>query len=43
MWMSRCDAMYVRRGVVVRRGSRLGDTVESVEKLVITHELVKKL
>jgi hypothetical protein len=43
MWISRCDVMYVRQGVVIRRGSRLGDTIESIEKLVITYELVKKL
>ena len=41
--MSRYDATYVRRGVVVRRGNRLGGTIGSVEKLVIMRELVKKL
>jgi hypothetical protein len=42
-WMSRYDATYVRQGVVVRRGNSLGGAVRSVEKLVITYELVKKL
>lgn len=29
--MSRCDAMYVRQGVVVGRGNCLDDTVKSVD------------
>ena len=41
--MSRCDATYVRRGIVERRGSCLGGIVGSVEKLVRIRELVKKL
>jgi hypothetical protein len=41
--MSRYDAIYVRRGVVIRRGNRLSDIVGSVEKLAIMREHVKKL
>ena len=41
--MSRYDATYVRRGVVVRRGNRLGGTIGFIEKLVTIRELVKKL
>jgi hypothetical protein len=41
--MSRCDATYVWRGVVVKRGNRLSGTVGSVRKPVIMHELVKRL
>jgi hypothetical protein len=35
--------MYIRRGVVVKRGNRLGGTIGSIGKLVIIRELVKKL
>jgi hypothetical protein len=41
--MSKYDVIYVRRGVVVRKSNRLESTVESVEKLAIIRELVKKL
>jgi hypothetical protein len=41
--MSRCDATYVRRGVIERRGNRLGGAVGLVGKLVIMRELVKKM
>ena len=41
--MSRCNAMYTRRGLVVGRGNRLGDGVGLAEKLVIMRELVKKM
>jgi hypothetical protein len=41
--MSKYDATYVRRGVVVRKGNHLDSTVGSVEKLAIMRELVKKL
>ena len=35
--------MYALRGVVIRRGNRLGGTIGSIEKLVIIRELVKIL
>jgi hypothetical protein len=41
--MSRCDAIYVRQGVVEGRGNRLGGVVGLAEKLVIIRELVKKI
>jgi hypothetical protein len=41
--MSKYDATYVKRGVIERRGNRLDGTVELVEKLVTTRELVMKL
>ena len=41
--MSRYDVTYVWQGVVRRRGNPLGGTVGSVGKLVIMHELVKRL
>jgi hypothetical protein len=41
--MSRCDAIYMRRGVVEGKDNRLYGTVGSVEKLVIMRELVKRL
>ena len=41
--MSRYDATCVQRGVFGRRGNRLGGTIGLVEKLVIMHELVKKM
>jgi hypothetical protein len=43
MWMSRCDATYVRRGVVEGRGNCLGGAVGPAKKLVIMRELVKKI
>ncbi len=41
--MSRFDATYVQKGVLRRRGNRLGGAVEPAEKLVIIRELVKKI
>lgn len=41
--MSKFDATYVQRGVVEKRGNYLNDAVELAEKLVIMHELVKKM
>jgi hypothetical protein len=35
--------IYVKWGVIERRGNRLDGTVELIEKLVTTCELVKKL
>jgi len=43
IWISRFDATYVRREVVEGRGNRLDDAVGLAEKLVIMHELVKKM
>ena len=41
--MSRFNATCMWRGVVEGRGNRLDDTVGLAEKLVIMHELVKKM
>jgi len=41
--MSRCDATYVRQGVVEGKGNRLGSAVGPVKKLVTMRELVKKI
>ena len=41
--MSKCDATCVRRGVIGRRGNRLGGAVGLVEKLVTIRELIKKM
>jgi hypothetical protein len=43
MLMSSYDATYVRRGVIGRRGNYLDGVIALAEKLVIIHELVKKL
>ena len=43
MWISRFNATYVRRGVIEGRGNCLDDAIGLAEKLVIMHELVKKI
>ena len=41
--MSRFDVTYMQQGVVEGRGNRLDDAIGLAEKLVIMHELVKKM
>ena len=41
--MSRFNATYVQRGLIEGRGNRLDDAIGLAEKLVIIHELVKKM
>jgi hypothetical protein len=41
--MSRFDAISALEGLIEARGIRLRDVVVLVERLVIMHELVKKL
>jgi hypothetical protein len=41
--ISRCNVIYVQQGVVEGKNNRLGGIIGFAEKLVIIHELVKKI